>query len=133
MSPVKGEDRRGLEYLANRGMDKKMIIRFGLGYAPDSWNALRDHLQQKGYSWEEMLDVRPGHQGAERQRLRYLPGRVIFPIIDLRGNVIGFGGRVLSSDKWAPSISIRRIRLAYKKSRNLFAMNFAKECRRTSA
>ena len=42
---VKGEARRGLEYMANRGMDKKMIIRFGLGYAPDSWNALLDHLQ----------------------------------------------------------------------------------------
>ena len=95
---VKGEDRRGLEYLANRGMDKKMIIRFGLGYAPDSWNALRDHLQQKGYSWEEMLDaalVIKGRNGSVYDTFR---GRVIFPIIDLRGNVIGFGGRVLSSD-----------------------------------
>ena len=46
--------RRGLEYLLVRGLDKRMITRFGLGYAPDSWNALRDHLQQKGFSWEEM-------------------------------------------------------------------------------
>ena len=122
---VKGEDRRGLEYLANRGMDKKMIIRFGLGYAPDSWNALRDHLQQKGYSWEEMLDaalVIKGRNGSVYDTFR---GRVIFPIIDLRGNVIGFGGRVLSSDK-GPKYLNSSDTLAYKKSRNLFAMNFAK-------
>lgn len=122
---VKGEDRRGLEYLLGRGMDKKMIIRFGLGYAPDSWNALRDHLQQKGYSWEEMMDaalVIKGRNGSVYDTFR---GRVIFPIIDLRGNVIGFGGRVLSSDK-GPKYLNSSDTLAYKKSRNLFAMNFAK-------
>ena len=122
---VKGEDRRGLEYLLGRGMDKKMIVRFGLGYAPDSWNSLRDHLQQKGYSWEEMLDaalVTKGQSGGVYDTFR---GRVIFPIIDLRGNVIGFGGRVLSSDK-GPKYLNSSDTLAYKKSRNLFAMNFAK-------
>ena len=122
---VKGEDRRGLEYLANRGMDKKMIIRFGLGYAPDSWNALRDHLQQKGYSWEEMLDaalVIKGRNGSVYDTFR---GRVIFPIIDLRGNVIGFGGRVMDGSE--PKYLNSPESMIFNKRKNLFALNVAKK------
>lgn len=109
-----------------------MIIRFGLGYAPDSWNALRDHLQKKGYSWEEMLDAALVVKGRNDSVYDAFRGRVIFPIIDLRGNVIGFGGRVIGSDR-GPKYLNSSDTLAYKKSRNLFAMNFAKNAGRQAA
>lgn len=117
--------RQGLEYLLARGLDKKTIIRFGLGYAPDSWDALRDHLQQKGFSREEMVSAALVTQGRNNSVFDTFRHRVIFPIIDLRGNVIGFGGRALGADK-GPKYLNSADTLAYKKSRNLFAMNFAK-------
>ena len=117
--------RRGLEYLLVRGLDKRMITRFGLGYAPDSWNALRDHLQQKGFSWEEMEAAALVSRSRKDSVYDTFRDRVMFPIIDLRGNVIGFGGRVLASDK-GPKYLNSADTLAFKKSRNLFAMNFAK-------
>ena len=122
---IKGEDRRGLEYLAGRGLDPKMITRFGLGYAPESWDALREYLRSRGFSREEMIDAALVTRGRNDSAYDTFRGRVMFPIIDLRGNVIGFGGRVLTSDK-GPKYLNSADTLAFKKSRNLFAMNFAK-------
>ena len=122
---VKGPDRRGLEYFASRGMDPKMITRFGLGYAPDGWNGLRDHLAEKRYSWEEMRAAALVSQGRNGSVYDTFRRRVIFPIIDLRGNVIGFGGRILGKEG-GPKYLNSADTLAFKKSRNLFALNFAK-------
>lgn len=115
---------RGMEYLTARGLSMETIRHFGLGYAPDSWGALRDHLRQKGFSDGEMLDaavVRRSERGTVYDQFR---DRVMFPIIDLRGVVIGFGGRILGDGK--PKYLNSSDTLVFKKSRGLFAMNFAK-------
>ncbi len=115
---------RGMEYLQKRGMSPKMITKFGLGYAPDSWNALRDHLRSKGYSYEEMAAASLVNSKNGESFYDAFRDRVIFPIIDLRGNVIAFGGRILGDGR--PKYLNSGDTLVFKKSRNLFALNFAK-------
>lgn len=85
----------GLDYLTNRGITKESIVRYGLGYAPDSFSALKDHLRSKGFSWEEMLAaglLAKSEKGNTYDKFR---NRVMFPVFDLRGNVVAFSGRIL--------------------------------------
>lgn len=114
----------GLNYLIGRGLSIKTIKRFGLGYAPKSWNSLRNHLRSKGFRDEEMLAAAVVSQGRNSSTYDSFRHRVIFPIIDLRGNVIGFGGRTLESG--GPKYLNSADTPVFKKSRNLFAMNLAK-------
>lgn len=111
-------------YLIERGSTPKIIRRFGLGYAPDDWNSLVDHLKSKGFKEEEMVDS--GICGRTKKGGLYdrFRGRVIFPIIDLRGNVVAFGGRAMG-DK-GPKYLNSSDTPVFKKSKNLFALNFAK-------
>lgn len=114
----------GLDYLRGRGLTDKTIRRFGLGYAPGEWSSLRDHLRGKGFSEQEMLlaaVVSKGRNGGVYDTFRE---RVIFPIIDLRGGVIGFGGRILGEG--GPKYLNSADTPVFKKSRGLFAMNIAK-------
>ena len=93
------EGRAGLDYFRGRGLDPATIKRFGLGYAPESGFALVNHLKSKGYTNEEMTQAdvaRISQRGNPYDRYR---GRVMFPIFDLRGNVVAFGGRVLTDEK----------------------------------
>ena len=116
--------RDALNYLIQRGRNKKSIRHFGLGYAPNEWSALCDHLHQKGYTNDEMVDANVAvrnKKGGVYDRFR---NRVMFPIIDLRGNVVAFGGRALD-DKGAKYLNSSDTPV-FKKSRNLFALNFAK-------
>lgn len=124
--PIGAEAR---QYLAHRGLSAKTITRFGLGYAPNGWDTLRNHLREKGFLEEEMLDAAVITQNS-RKSSTYdsFRHRVIFPIIDLRGNVIGFGGRAL--DEHGPKYLNSGDTPAFKKSRNLFALNFAKNTKR---
>ena len=118
----------GLSYLRRRGLSDNTIKRFGLGYAPQSWDSLRDHLRSKGYTEEEMLAgalVVKGKRGSCYDLFRH---RVIFPIIDLKGSVVGFGGRAL--EEGGPKYLNSPDTPVFKKSRNLFAMNFAKATKR---
>ena len=119
------EGKLGLDYLKSRGLDAKTIRHFGLGYAPDSGFALVNHLRRKGYTQEEMqaADVaRMSQRGNPYDRYR---SRVMFPIFDLRGNVVAFGGRILTDEK--PKYINTGDTLVYHKSSGLFAMNFAKD------
>ena len=119
------QGRGGLEYLHGRGLTNRTITRFGLGFAPDSWDTAYRFLKGKGFSEEEMLAaavVARGRRGGCYDQFR---NRVIFPIIDLRGNVIGFGGRVMGDAK-GPKYLNSADTPVFKKSRNLFALNFAK-------
>ena len=119
------EGKPGLDYLKSRGLDAKTIRHFGLGYAPDSGFALVNHLRRKGYTQEEMqaADVaRMSQRGNPYDRYR---SRVMFPIFDLRGNVVAFGGRILTDEK--PKYINTGDTLVYHKSSGLFAMNFAKD------
>ncbi len=123
MSP---EGKRGLDYFKSRGLSKKTITKFGLGYAPDDWDKLLKHLKEQGYSIGNMLDagvIKRSQKGSYYDTFR---DRVMTPIIDVRGNVIAFGGRVLD-----PSIPNKYINtsdtLVYKKTNELFNMNNAKD------
>lgn len=119
------EGKPGLDYLKRRGLDPKTIRHFGLGYAPDSGFALVNHLKKLGFSQEELLQsdmVRRSQKGNLYDRYR---GRVMFPIFDLRGNVVAFGGRILTDEK--PKYLNTSDTPVYHKSSGLFAMNFAKD------
>lgn len=121
---VSPQGRQAYDYLLSRGRTPKIIRRFGLGYAPDDWNSLVDHLKSLGFREEEMVAggvLARGKNGGVYDRFR---GRVIFPIIDLRGNVVAFGGRALGDR--GPKYLNSSDTPVFKKSRNLFALNFAK-------
>ena len=118
------EGREGLAYFAQRRLTKKTIITYGLGYAPNQWHALLDHIKSKGYSYEEAALADLAVKSKNGRYYDKFRNRVIFPIIDLRGNVIGFGGRVLDDSK--PKYLNSSDTPVFKKSRNLFSLNFAK-------
>lgn len=113
----------GLEYLKRRELSDKTIRRFGLGYAPDDWGTLCRHLAHKGFTEQEMRLAAVAKAG-KRGSYDIFRGRVMFPIIDLRGSVIGFGGRILGEGQ--PKYLNSSDTPVFKKSRGLFAMNLAK-------
>ncbi|MEG1849295.1 MAG: DNA primase, partial [Oscillospiraceae bacterium] len=113
----------GLAYLRRRQLSDTTIRRFGLGWAPDSWGSLHEHLLKKGFTEAEMLAAAVT-RGGTRGSYDSFRGRVIFPIIDLRGAVIGFGGRILGDGQ--PKYLNSPDTMVFKKSRNLFALNVAK-------
>jgi len=121
--------RRGLDYLRARGLSDNTIRRFGLGYAPEGWDNLRNFLSAKGYTKEEMLAAAVVAQGRNNSTYDLFRGRVMFPIIDLRGAVIGFGGRAM--DEKGPKYLNSPDTPVFKKSRNLFALNVAKATKRS--
>lgn len=115
----------GRSYLTARGMDQGTIRRFGLGYAPDSGFALVNHLRGKGYDPQELVQANVAGQSKKGHAYDRFRGRVMFPIIDLRGNVVAFGGRILTDEK--PKYINTADTPVYHKSDGLFAMNFAKD------
>lgn len=122
MSP---QGAKGLEYFLNRGLTKKTITKFGLGYAPDSWDSLLKHLKSLGYGIGEMVDAGVVKVGRNNNYYDTFKNRVMTPIIDVRGNVIAFGGRVLDDSK--PKYVNTSDTLVYKKTNELFALNLAKD------
>ena len=120
---------QALQYAIGRGMPKSVLTRFGIGYAPDSWSALVDALRQKGYTDQELRDsglvTVSKKNGNLFDRFR---DRLMFPIIDVRGNVIGFGGRIMNDkDKTAAKYLNSPETLIFNKRKNLFALNLAKK------
>ena len=113
-----------LAYAQKRGLSKGILTRFGIGYAPNSWNALVDAMRKKGYTDQELrdADLVGEKNGRVYDRFR---NRLMFPIIDVRGNVIGFGGRVLDDSK--PKYLNSNETLIFNKRKNLFGMNLAKK------
>lgn len=90
----------GRAYLAKRGLTSDSVKRFGIGYAPDSWDALKNHLQEAGFSQQELLDAGLLVHNTDRNSVYdAYRNRVIFPIIGTNGRVLGFGARVLNNDK----------------------------------
>ncbi len=115
---------KGLQYVQKRGLSKGILTQFGVGYAPDSWNALVDAMRKKGYTDQELrdADLVGEKNGRIYDRFR---NRVMFPIIDVRGNVIGFGGRVL--DDGTPKYLNTSETIIFNKRKNLFGLNLAKK------
>lgn len=118
------QGRPGLAYLRGRGLTQATIRHFGLGYSPPSRYALVDYLAQKGYQPSEMIQANVAFKGRSGRAVDRFSGRVMYPIIDLRGNVIAFGGRVLTDAK--PKYLNTSDTLVFRKSDALFALNFAK-------
>ena len=122
------EGKAALEYAMGRGMPKSTLTTFGIGYAPDTWTALVDALRKKGYTDEELKDsglvTVSKKNGSLFDRFR---DRLMFPIIDVRGNVIGFGGRIMKKDDEAAKYLNSPETLIFNKRKNLFALNLAKK------
>lgn len=122
---IKGADKSGLHYFAKRKLSPATIKKYGLGYASDSWNELSSYLRSKGYSDDEIIDAWLGGRSQKSGKsYDMFRNRVMFPIVDLRGNIIGFGGRVL--DDSVPKYLNTSKTLVFDKGSNLFSMNFAK-------
>ena len=118
-----------LEYAVGRGMPKSTLTKFGIGYAPDSWDMLVKAMRAKGYTDQELQDsglvTVSKKNGSLFDRFR---DRLMFPIIDVRGNVIGFGGRIMNNkDPNAAKYLNSPETVIFNKRKNLFALNYAKK------
>ncbi len=124
------DSKNALDYFANkRGLSLSTIKHFGLGFAPNSFDSLLRHMRSKGYSYEELVEgflCGKSDKGGYYDAFR---NRVMFPIIDVTGNVIAFGGRVMDTSD--PKYKGNKYKNSsdtpvYKKSKNVFALNFAR-------
>lgn len=113
-------------YLKKRGLDSATIQKYGLGYACATWTTLKDYMLGEGYSEKELIDASLIAQSSKSGRTYdFFMDRVMFPFINLQGQIVGFGGRTLSSDDSRKYLNTRET-IVYKKSSFLFSMNFAK-------
>lgn len=115
----------GVAYFQKRALSKRTITRFGLGYAPEGWDNLIRAMAEKGYEKADLMEAGLAVKNSNGRIYDRFRHRVMFPIIDVRGNVIGFGGRVLDDSK--PKYLNSPDTLVFNKSRNLFALNIAKK------
>ena len=115
----------GLNYLRGRALSDRTIRHFGLGFADDDWNSLCNHLKSKGFSEYEIYSANLAFKRKNGNGIydRFV-NRVMFPIIDLRGNVIAFGGRIMTDEK--PKYLNTSDTPVFKKRENLFSLNNAK-------
>lgn len=132
MSP---EGKAGLDYFLSRGLSLKTITRFGLGFAPNDWHALEEHLKKKGFSQYVLqqadLVIKSSKTDKDGNTKTYtydkFRNRAMFPIINLHGKVIGFGGRAMpGDDKQGGKYVNTADTPVFKKSHNMYALNFAK-------
>ena len=115
----------GMDYFKRqRRLSEATIKHFGLGYAPNDFGALRKHMHQKGYTDDELIAAYLCARSQKGNVYDLFRNRVMFPIIDTSGNVVAFGGRVMDDSK--PKYLNSSDTPAFKKSRHLFALNFAK-------
>ena len=132
MSP---EGKAGLDYFLSRGLSLKTITRFGLGFAPNDWHALEEHLKKKGFSQYVLqqadLVIKSSKTDKDGNTKTYtydkFSNRAMFPIINLHGKVIGFGGRAMPGDERQGGKYVNTADTpVFKKSHNMYALNFAK-------
>ena len=122
-----------LNYAMGRGMTKGILTAFGVGYAPDSWDAMTKAMQAKGYTRQELIDsglvTVSQKNGNIFDRFR---DRLMFPVIDVRGNVIAFSGRTLKKDDDIAKYLNSPETQIFNKRRNLFGLNLAKKTKENS-
>jgi DNA primase len=122
------EGKQALDYLRSRGLSMDIIRSFGLGFAPDSWEAARDYLNKLGYTDQQLINAGIVVESAEKGRIYdRFRNRVMFPIINTRGMVLGFGGRVM--DDSMPKYLNSSDSPVFNKSFNLFGLNLAAKVR----
>ncbi len=114
-----------VEYVKNRRLKTETVNKYALGFAPNEWHALCDHLKAKGYSLELAREAGLCARGKEGHFYDTFRNRLMFPIIDVRGNVIAFGGRIISKED-GPKYLNSPDTPVFKKSKNLFSLNNAK-------
>jgi len=115
----------GLSYFKERGYNKDTIIKFGLGYCPSKWDNFTRHALKNGYKKEHLLKTSLS-KSKEQELFDTFRGRIIFPIHNLSGRVIGFGARILTSDPKKPKYINSAESEIYKKSKILYGIFFAK-------
>ena len=122
-----GKSPAAQEYIAKSGLSSAIVRHFGIGYAPDDWQALAKHLSSVGFTKEEMsagfLCSVSKRNGNSYDIFR---NRIMFPVIDVRGDIIAFGGRTIGKDPEEPKYINSSDTPVFNKRRNLFALNFAK-------
>ena len=121
------EGKQAREYLRSRKINQKTVVNFGIGYAPDSRDELMNYLLEKGNKLEDIIESGLVVKHDVRGCYDRFRERIIFPIIDVRGRVVGFGGRVL--DDSLPKYLNSPETVLFNKSRNLYGLNFAKNAR----
>lgn len=123
------EGEAGLQYLHNRGLTDATIRKFGLGYAPAGWDKLRNFMRKQGFTDLELYEanlLRMSDKNGKKHYYDAFVDRAMFPVLDLRGNVLAFSGRALTSDAQRKYVNTSDT-LIYKKGENIFALNFAKK------
>lgn len=126
---LSAKGKKGLEYLQERRLSPEIVEKFGLGFAPDNWNTIEDYLFKKAFSQEQVKST--GLIKRSDQQNRYYDlfrNRVIFPIHDQRGEVIGFGGRVL--DGSLPKYLNTPETELFSKRKNLYGLYQARQAMR---
>ncbi len=121
--------KEALDYALGRGMSKSILTTFGVGYAPDGWDNMVRAMKAKGYTDQELLDSGLVTQSQKDKTKIFdrFRDRLMFPIIDVRGNVIGFGGRIIKKDSEAAKYLNSPETLIFNKRKNLFGLNLAKK------
>jgi DNA primase len=114
------------EFLARRGFDRDAAQRYGCGYAPESWDALTRHLRQRGFTDEELVTAGLSREARSGSRIDRFRGRLLWPIRDISGDVIGFGARKLREDDDGPKYLNTPETPIYKKSHVLYGIDLAK-------
>lgn len=118
--------RTAREFLAQRGFDKASAERYGCGFAPDSWDSLTRHLRQKGYAPQELITAGLARQARSGSLIDRFRRRLLWPIRELSGDVIGFGARRLFDDDDSPKYLNTPETPLYKKSHVLYGIEHAK-------
>ncbi|MGV6945631.1 DNA primase [Sphingobacterium kyonggiense] len=117
----------GLSYFLERGYREDIIKKFDLGYSPEAWNGLTDRAQEEGFSKEYLVDIGLAIEKDDKSIYDRFRGRVIFPIHNLTGRVIGFGGRTLKTEKTVPKYVNSPESEIYHKSNVLYGLHLAKK------
>lgn len=116
-------------YLEKRGIMRQTAVRFGLGYADQSWDGLIHAMRAKGFTEQELEEARLAGRSKRGSLYCFFRDRIMFPIIDVRGDVVAFGGRILHGDGDGRKYVNSPDTPVYSKSRNLYALNLAKKTR----
>jgi len=120
--------KQALDYALGRGMSQSILTAFGVGYAPDSWDAMVKAMLSKGYTQQELIASGLVTQSQKNNNIfDRFRDRLMFPIIDVRGNVIAFSGRTLKKDDNIAKYLNSPETLIFNKRKNLFGLNLAKK------
>ncbi|MDO4869621.1 MAG: DNA primase [Bacillota bacterium] len=121
---LRAGDNPGLAYMKKRGLSRETLRVFGIGYADENWTSLTDYLTGKGFDHKTLLDLGLVSRSDKGRYYDKFRGRVIFPIINTAGDIIGFGGRIIGEGE--PKYLNSQETRIFQKKNNLYGLNLAK-------